>query len=95
MPTAKELDQFINTLKLSGFKGDIETGYAERVVAATDNSIYQLMPQAILYPRSEEDIEHAMRCVFMHRDQGFSLCARGGGTGTNWSFLLKYGKIHR
>ena len=87
MPNTDDLNAFIDSLRQSGFSGDIESGYAERVVAATDNSIYQLMPQAILYPRCEEDIERAMRCVFTHRDQGLSLCARGGGTGTNGQSL--------
>ena len=50
------LHQLIDQLRASGFDGDIETAYAERVVAATDNSIYQLLPQAILYPRRQQDI---------------------------------------
>ena len=84
---SEALHRLIGQLKAQGFSGDIETSYAERVVAATDNSIYQLMPQAILYPRQQNDIAIAARTVFEHRDSGYSLCARGGGTGTNGQAL--------
>lgn len=87
MPTDTALNNFITELKQLGFEGDIESSYAERVVAATDNSIYQLMPLAILYPRVKKDINRAMSCVYRHRHEGFSLCARGGGTGTNGQSL--------
>ena len=74
-------------LRESGFSGDIEQGYGERIVAATDNSIYQVLPRAILYPQTQQDIQHAMRCVHRLRDLGFNLTARGGGTGTNGQSL--------
>ena len=43
---------FLAELRLRGFEGDLAPGYADRVVSATDNSIYQLVPQAIAFPRS-------------------------------------------
>ena len=82
-----ELKQLIHNLKQEGFQGEIEVDYAERIVAATDNSIYQVVPQAILYPRVEEDINRAMTCVYAHRHHGFNLCARGAATGTNGQSL--------
>ena len=87
MPDQSELQLLIEALKQSGFQGDIETDYASRVVASTDNSIYQLTPQAIFYPRVEQDINRLMRCLHQHRSYGFSLCARGAGTGTNGQSL--------
>ncbi|MBC8211883.1 MAG: FAD-binding oxidoreductase [Gammaproteobacteria bacterium] len=84
---AESLQQFIAELKQSGFSGDIESTYAQRTVAATDNSIYHQMPLAILYPALESDIHLAVACVYRHRSEGFSLCARGGGTGTNGQSL--------
>jgi FAD/FMN-containing dehydrogenase/Fe-S oxidoreductase len=87
MPTVAELQTLIEDLKHRGFKGDIETDYASRLVASTDNSIYQLTPQAIFYPRTEEDINLVTGCVFRQRAAGFSISARGAGTGTNGQSL--------
>ena len=38
---------FLTELRLRGFEGDLSPGYGERILMATDNSIYQLLPQAI------------------------------------------------
>ncbi len=50
------LGELFNSLKQSGYTGDIETSYGARIVAATDNSIYQVLPEAILYPARGQDI---------------------------------------
>jgi FAD/FMN-containing dehydrogenase len=47
---------FINALRNSGFSGDLNPDYANRTVLATDNSIYQVLPQGVLYPRSTADL---------------------------------------
>lgn len=87
--TRQALQQLITRLQENGFEGDIEYDYAQRIVAATDNSIYQVTPQAILYPNVEEDINRAMRCVHEQRHDRFTLCARGAATGTNGQSLSK------
>lgn len=80
--------QFLNHLEAAGFRGMIATDYAQRVVAATDNSIYQMLPQAILYPRSHADIVAIMTTLKNHGQAlGISLTPRGGGTGTNGQAL--------
>ncbi len=87
MPSVTELQALIKDLKRSGFQGDIETDYATRVVASTDNSIYQLTPLAIFYPRGEQDINQLLSCVNQNRAAGFTITARGAGTGTNGQSL--------
>lgn len=87
MATAADLQSLLHNLKHSGFEGDIETDYATRVVASTDNSIYQLTPQAIFYPRVEQDISLLLAQLWQHRGCGFTLTARGAGTGTNGQSL--------
>ncbi len=87
MPSKEDFILLEKELRQTGFKGDIESSHAERIVASTDNSIYQLKPEAILYPRELDDINRAVSCVYKHRKKGFSLCARGGGTGTNGQSL--------
>ncbi len=78
------LQAFERRLRQQGFEGDIETGIAERVVAATDNSIYQLLPRAIVYPKTGTDLTRIARAA---AGQDIALCARGGGTGTNGQSL--------
>ena len=48
--------QFLNALKASGFRGEISADYASRVVLATDNSIYQRLPQAAVFPMDADDV---------------------------------------
>ena len=48
--------EFLSELRLRGFEGDISQRPADRVVFATDNSIYQVPPQAVVFPRHETDV---------------------------------------
>lgn len=83
----EETRAFLAQLKKSGFIGDIEAGDAARVVAATDNSIYQAIPQAILYPRGSQDVRCIVRTANRREFNSITFTARGGGTGTNGQSL--------
>ena len=78
---------YLETLKQAGFNGDIETQYASRLAVATDNSIYQQLPQAVLFPRSESDIQIATSIAGAAGFDAIAFSARGGGTGTNGQSL--------
>ncbi len=78
---------FIETLKQQGFKGDLNPDYANRVVLATDNSIYQVLPQGVLYPRNTDDLVLIATLSGEPRFKDVVLSARGGGTGTNGQSL--------
>ncbi|SBS31281.1 putative FAD-linked oxidoreductase [Marinomonas aquimarina] len=78
---------FIERLKASGFQGDTNPDYANRVVLATDNSIYQVLPQGVIYPKSIEDIQLLTRLSNNSEFQDIVLSPRGGGTGTNGQSL--------
>ncbi|AQT44142.1 FAD binding domain-containing protein [Bartonella apihabitans] len=78
---------FLEQLKQSSFKGDIGTSYGERIVMATDNSIYQRMPQAIVYPRNKRDVKTIMHLAGDAKWRDIVLAPRGGGTGTNGQSL--------
>lgn len=78
---------FIETLKQQGFKGDLNPDYANRVVLATDNSIYQVLPQGVLYPRNTDDLVMIAKLADQPRFREVVLSARGGGTGTNGQSL--------
>lgn len=78
---------FLNALKKSGFSGDIESSYSARLVHATDNSVYYKLPQAIVYPKNNEDCRILGELAQQHPSVAFS--ARGGGTGTNGQSLTE------
>jgi FAD/FMN-containing dehydrogenase len=78
---------FLEALRASGFAGTVSAGDADRAVFATDNSIYRLFPQAVVFPRATDDIARVMRLLAEPRFDGVVLAARGGGTGTNGQSL--------
>ncbi len=81
----KPYKAYLQALQLSAFKGDIEYKYGSRMVMATDNSVYQAIPQAVIYPRSVEDLQIVGELANQHGQVKFA--ARGGGTGTNGQSL--------
>jgi FAD/FMN-containing dehydrogenase len=78
---------FINALRDRGFTGDLSPDYANRTVLATDNSIYQVLPQGVLYPRDTADLVRIAKLSQEPQFQGIVLSPRGGGTGTNGQSL--------
>ena len=78
---------YLSALRVAGFGGEIATDYATRLLAATDNSIYQQLPAAVLFARTRQDVEHALRLLDEPRFHKVALTARGGGTGTNGQAL--------
>jgi FAD/FMN-containing dehydrogenase len=79
--------EFLSELQLRGFEGDISTSYADRAVLATDNSIYQVTPQGIVFPRNCIDVMRIARLSAEPRFASIVLTPRGGGTGTNGQSL--------
>ena len=79
--------RFLGALKATGFAGEIAPDYADRTVLATDNSIYQRLPQAAVYPRHAEDLERIARLAAEPAHRQVVLTPRGGGTGTNGQSL--------
>ena len=62
---------------LSGGAGDVEVERFRRLLYATDASIYEMEPVAVVYPRSAEDVRHVMRVGGEH---GVPVLPGGGGT---------------
>jgi FAD/FMN-containing dehydrogenase/Fe-S oxidoreductase len=78
---------FINRLRESGFSGDLSPDYANRTVLATDNSIYQVLPQGVIYPKDTADIIKLATLSQLPEFTRIVLSPRGGGTGTNGQSL--------
>lgn len=77
-PTSLTID-FLAELRLRGFEGEITHSHADRTVFATDNSIYQLAPQAIVFPRHETDVVRIAKLAGETRFQKLTFTPRGGG----------------
>ncbi len=78
---------FIESLSIAGFTGDIEHSYSSRLAVATDNSVYQWLPQAVVFPGSTEDVTLLMKLSQKPQYKKIHFSARGGGTGTNGQSL--------
>lgn len=78
---------FLQELGKRGFAGEICPDYANRTVLATDNSIYQVLPQGVVYPRNLDDLVLIASLSQEKSYRDVVLSPRGGGTGTNGQSL--------
>lgn len=78
---------FLNCLKETSFLGDIKGDIANRLIASTDNSIYQILPQAVVFPSTTEDIIEIFKLANKTEFNTITFSPRGGGTGTNGQSL--------
>ncbi|MDP0187246.1 FAD-binding and (Fe-S)-binding domain-containing protein [Glaesserella parasuis] len=81
------VQQYLAELKQQHFSGDIASNYADRLSLATDNSVYQQLPQAILFPKSVADVVILTKLAQKTAFQALTFTPRGGGTGTNGQSL--------
>ena len=79
--------KFSQELGKSQYTGEINCQYSARLAVATDNSIYQQLPQLVLHPRSQQDIQLISKLSSTDQYQSIKFSARGGGTGTNGQSL--------
>ncbi|MGK5091567.1 FAD-binding and (Fe-S)-binding domain-containing protein [Deltaproteobacteria bacterium TL4] len=86
-PTQQIYANFIKHLKHRPFSGEIKVDYGTRLLAATDNSIYQILPEVVLYPKNRDDIMELLCLANMEAYQKITFSPRGGGTGTNGQSL--------
>lgn len=78
---------FAEALMASAFSGDVDSSYASRLTMATDNSVYQKLPQLVVFPRSTADVQAIFALASQPQYQAVRFTPRGGGTGTNGQAL--------
>ena len=78
---------FLLELEKSGFSGDLSRDFGTRLVTSTDNSIYQVLPQCVVYPKTTEDLKTLLETASSGCFEEIKLTPRGGGTGTNGQSL--------
>ena len=79
-PVAETAQNYVRALYSLGFEGEIQCDDATRTVLSTDNSIYQVYPQVVVFPKNHQDLVRVARAAHEHN---VNLYPRGGGTGTN------------
>lgn len=80
--------KYLNELKLTNFSGEIHIDYATRLSVANDNSIYQVIPEAVVFPRNTQDIISILQLASVEQfKREIQFCPRGGGTSTNGQSL--------
>lgn len=65
---------------IPGFKGEVAEDIATRKSRATDASIFEVMPQAVVFPRDADDVKALVRFARDNARLGVSLTARAAGT---------------
>lgn len=76
------MDQFLQTLKTQGFKGQIQTDAATLETYSHDASMFELRPQAVVAPQDTQDLQKLVSLAvdYKHRMPNLSLTARSAGT---------------
>ena len=69
----------ISVLK-SSLSGDLLDGQFDRGRYSTEASIYQIMPEAVVLPKTVEDIQ---KTIQFSREHSIPILPRGGGTSQN------------
>jgi FAD/FMN-containing dehydrogenase/Fe-S oxidoreductase len=88
--TPEIVQSFLAKLRQSSFAGDIQHDYGTRLITSTDNSIYQVLPQAVVFPKNSSDIQAVLQLTAQQKFcQCIKITARGGGTGTNGQSLTE------
>ena len=70
-----------------GFRGELTASPSERIAQSTDNSIYQIVPDAIAYPCGHDDVVAIIRALARPDLRHVPITPRGGLTGTNGQSL--------
>jgi FAD/FMN-containing dehydrogenase len=77
------MDEILRSLKQNGFKGEIDTSMQTRDVYSHDASMFEMVPQVVLFPRDSEDIKHIVNLVRdekKRQNKHLSITARSAGT---------------
>ncbi len=81
--------KFLEELRTAGFSGDVESQFSSRLAVATDNSVYQQLPMAVVHPKTTHDVSLIGKLSTKADYERITFSPRGGGTGTNGQSLTK------
>ncbi len=80
--TINSMDAFVKTLKQIGFEGDLDDSVETRDLYSHDASLFELMPELIVYPKNTKDVERIVQAANANKSEmpNLSLTARSAGT---------------
>ncbi|MBC8201732.1 MAG: FAD-binding oxidoreductase [Planctomycetes bacterium] len=76
------MKRFLLDVEASGFEGAIATDECARTIASTDNSIWQVLPQVVIAPKSQTGVAQVVKILSDKAHKSISITPRGGGTST-------------
>jgi FAD/FMN-containing dehydrogenase len=76
------MDDFVGLLRQSGFEGDIDKTDETRQAYSHDASLFELVPQLVIFPKNDQDLQRLVAAVNSCRPKipGLSLTARSAAT---------------
>ncbi len=76
------MDAFYRSLKQKGFEGDIDNSEPTKAFYSHDASLFELVPQVVVFPKNTADLQRLVMAVNDCRGEipGLSLTARSAGT---------------
>lgn len=76
------MEHFNELLKQRGFEGDIDASQPSRSYYSHDASLFELIPELVVFPKNAADLQRLVVCAHLLRQQipTLSLTARGGGS---------------
>jgi FAD/FMN-containing dehydrogenase len=76
------MDEFIQKLKIAGFRGEVDNSDETRQLYSHDASLFELLPQLVVSPQDSVDLQTLVRAVAAEKklNRTLSLTARSGGT---------------
>ena len=86
-PTKALYSDFLAALAQTLFSGDIRGDFSTRLIHSTDNSIYQILPQSVVFPKNQDDLQILFQLAAEPQFAKIRFAPRGGGTGTNGQSL--------
>jgi len=76
------MEKFVNLLKQKGFEGDLDDSTQQRDFYSHDASLFEMVPELIVYPKNVEDVKRLVWAALDSRADipNISLTARSAGT---------------
>ncbi len=76
------MDKFVNLLRRRGFEGDVDASEATRQFYSHDASLFEMMPELVVFPKNTADLQRLVVCAHLMRAElpSLSLTARSAGT---------------
>jgi FAD/FMN-containing dehydrogenase len=85
MLSLREMDVFYDALKQKGFEGEVDTTDETREAYSHDASLFELVPQAVVYPKNVDDLEKLVQAAAECKVKIPDLSLTGRSAGTDMS----------